>query len=76
MYVCAQFLNRVSATVDCTHQALYPSSFPSNSTGVGCHFLLQGIFPIQGLNPGLPHCRQTLYPLSHQGSPNIGIRNS
>ena len=34
----------------------------------GCHFLLQGIFPTQGLNPGLPHCRQTLYHLSHQGS--------
>ena len=37
-------------------------------TGVGCHFLLQEIFPTQGLNPGLPHCRQTLYCLSHQGS--------
>ena len=36
---------------------------------VDCHFLLQGIFPTQGLNPGLPHCRQTLYCLSHQGSP-------
>ena len=35
---------------------------------VGCHFLLQEIFPTQGLNPGLPHCRQTLYRLSHQGS--------
>ena len=35
----------------------------------GCHFLLQGISPTQGLNPGLPHCRQTLYRLSHQGSP-------
>ena len=34
-----------------------------------CHFLLQGIFPTQGLNPGLLHCRQTLYHLSHQGSP-------
>ena len=33
-----------------------------------CHFLLQGIFPNQGSNPGLPHCRQTLYRLSHQGS--------
>ena len=32
----------------------------------GSHFLLQGIFPTQGLNPGLPHCRQTLYHLSHQ----------
>ena len=32
----------------------------------GCHFLPQGIFPTQGLNPGLLHCRQTLYLLSHQ----------
>ena len=37
-------------------------------TGVGCHFLLQGIFLTQASNPGLLHCRQTLY-LSHQGSP-------
>ena len=50
---------------------LSPWNFPGKSTGVGCHFLLQGIFPIQGLNPGLPHCRQTLYRLSHQGSPMI-----
>ena len=35
---------------------------------VGSHFLLQGIFLTQGLNPGLPHCRQILYLLSHQGS--------
>ena len=41
--------------------------FPGKNTGVGCHFLLQGIFPTQGSNPGLPHSRQTLYPLSHQG---------
>ena len=34
----------------------------------GWHFLLQGIFPTQGSNPGLLHCRQTLYPLSNQGS--------
>ena len=39
--------------------------FPSKSTGVGCHFLLQGIFPNQGSNPGLPYCRQTPYCLSH-----------
>ena len=37
-------------------------------TGVGCHSLLQEIFPTQGLNPGLPHCRQTLYRLSYQRS--------
>ena len=35
----------------------------------GCHFLLQGIFPTQESNPGLPHCRQILYHLSHQGRP-------
>ena len=40
--------------------------FPDKGTGVGCHFLLQGIFLTQGLNPGLPHCGQALYPLSHQ----------
>ena len=39
-----------------------------NNTGAHCHTLLQGIFPTQGLNPGLPHCRQILYHLSHQGS--------
>ena len=39
------------------------------NTGVGCHALLQGIFPTQGLNPSLWHCRQILYHLSHQGSP-------
>ena len=38
---------------------------PGKNTGVGCHALLQGIFPTQGLNPGLPHCRQILYHLSH-----------
>ena len=44
-----------------------PWNFAGKSTGVGCHFLLQGIFLTQGLNPGLPHCRQILYCLSHQG---------
>ena len=47
---------------------LCPWNFPGKSTGVGCLFLLQGISPIQGLNPGLGHCRQTLYRLSHQGN--------
>jgi len=39
------------------------------NTGMGCHALLQGIFPTQGLNPSLLHCRQMLYCLSHQGGP-------
>ena len=50
------------------YQALQSMEFSRQSTGVSCHFLLQGIFPTQGLNPGLLHCRQTLYRLSHQGS--------
>ena len=41
---------------------------PKN-TGVGCHSLLQGSFPIQGSNPGLLRCRHILYQLSHRGSP-------
>ena len=47
-----------------------PPGKPKN-TGVGSLSLLQGIFPTQGSNPGLPHCKQILYPLSHQGSPRI-----
>ena len=35
---------------------------------MGCQSLLQGIFPIQGLNLGLPHCRWILYHLSHQAT--------
>ena len=46
--------------------------FPGKSTRVGCHFLLQGIFLTQGLNPGLLHWGQMLYRLSHQGSHNAG----
>ena len=40
---------------------------------VWVHALLQGIFPTQGSNPGLPHCARILYQLSHQGSPFRGI---
>ena len=42
---------------------------PGKNTGVGCHALLRGIFPTQGLNQGLLHCRRILYQLSYQGSP-------
>ena len=50
---------------------LHPWNFPGKSPGVDCHFLLQGIFPIQGSNPGLQHCRQMLYCLSYRGSPKF-----
>ena len=43
--------------------------FSRQSTEVGCHALLQGLFPTQGSNPRLPHCRQILYHLSHQRIP-------
>ena len=44
---------------------------PGGNIGMGCHPLLQEFFPTQESNPGLPHCRQILYYLSHQGSPSI-----
>ena len=54
----AQSCLTLCETVDC--RLLRPWDSPSKNTGVGCHFLLQGIFPTQGSNPGLPHWRQTL----------------
>ena len=51
------------------HQAPPSVGSPGKNTGVGCHFLLQGIFPTLASNPGLLHYKQMLYPLSHQGSP-------
>ena len=48
---------------------LYPWDSPGKNTGMGCHALFREIFPTQGSNPGLPHCRRILYHLSHQGSP-------
>ena len=44
---------------------LGPWDSPGKNTGVGCHSRLQGIFPNQGSNPSLLHCRQILYRLSH-----------
>ena len=58
---------------------LCPWDSPDQNTGVGCHSLLQGIFPTPGSNPGLPHCRQILYHLSYQGTPislTCGISNT
>ena len=44
---------------------------PGQNIGVDTLSLLQGLFPTQGLNPGLQHCRWILYQLSHKGSPRI-----
>ena len=46
-----------------------PWDFSGKNSGVGCCSLLQGIFPTQGMNTGLLHCRQILYHLSYQGRP-------
>ena len=51
------------------HWLYSPWNSLGQNTGVASLSLLQGIFPTQGLNPVLPHCRQILYQLSHKGSP-------
>ena len=58
--------------MDCSPPgSLVHGESPGKNTAGGCYTFLQGIFPTQGLNPGLPHCRQILYHLSHQGNPRI-----
>ena len=57
--------------IDCGLPGSCPWDSPGKNTGVGCHFILQGIFLTQESNPGLLHCKQILYHLSHQGSPCI-----
>ena len=54
-------------------RVLCPWDFLGKNSGVGCHSLLQGIFPTQGLKPGLPHCRQILYHLNHQERPAVDL---
>src|SRR5574340_703790 len=57
--------------MDCTLPDSCPWDSPGKNTGVSCHFLLQGIFPIQGSNPRvlcLLHCMRVLCLLSHPGS--------
>ena len=73
MYVLvAQLCPTLCNPMDCSSpgSSVYGDS-PGKNTEVGYHALLQGIFLTQGSNPGLPHCRQILYHLSHQRSPRI-----
>ena len=53
------------------HGQYGPWNSPGQNTGVGSLSLLQGIFPTQGSNLGLPHCRRILFQLSHKESPRI-----
>ena len=55
------------------HELYNPWDSPGQNAGLGSLSLLQGIFPTQGSNPGLWHCRQILYQLSHKGSPMLRI---
>ena len=64
-----QLLRRVQLSVTpwtVTRQAPLSVGFSRQNTGVGCHALLQRIFPTRESNPVLLHCRQILYQLSHQ----------
>ena len=71
--------NHVKVKVNCVHLfmiswTIQSMEFSRPEYRVSSRSLLQEIFPTQGSNPGLPHCRQILYHLSHQGSPgNHGI---
>ena len=70
--ICCAMLSRSVMSDSLQPHELYPTMLlcpwdsPGKNNGVDYHFLLQGIFPTQGSNPDLPHCRQTLYRLSHQ----------
>ena len=69
-HVLTSFCEReVKVTQSCP--TLWDPSSPGENTGVGSLSHLQGIFSIQGVNPGLPNCRRVLYQLSHKGSPTI-----
>ena len=58
-------------SMDCSQPGSVHGDSAGKNTGMGSNVLLQGIFPTHGLNPGLPHCRQILYYLSHKGSLRI-----
>ena len=74
LYMClvAQSCPTRCNPMDCSQPgSSVPGDFPGKNTGVGCHALLQQMFPLQGFNPGLLYCRWILYCLSHQRSPWI-----
>ena len=76
-FICTIFLDSTyevkwrscSVMFDSLRPHYNPWNSPGQNTRVGSRPLLQGIFPTQGSNPGLLHCRWILYQLSHKGSP-------
>ena len=72
----AQLCLILSDPLDCSPPgSSVHGDFPGKNIGVSCHTCLQGIFLTQGWNPGLPCCRQILYPLSYPGSPWLTSRS-
>ena len=76
LYICSAVLSHSQSCLtlwdplDCSSPgSSVPEDSPGKNIEVGCHFLLQGIFPTQVCNPGLLYYRGILYHLSHQGSP-------
>ena len=67
----AQSCQTLCDLTNCNQAPLSLGDSPGKNTGVGCYTLLQGIFPTQRSNTGLPNYRWILYRLSHQGSPKI-----
>ena len=70
MFSCSVISNSATLWTVTPPRLLHPCDSPGKNIGVGCHFLLQDIFPTQGLNPGLLHilCWQAYSLLSHLGS--------
>ena len=76
----ASIMSNFCNPMDCTSaKLLCPCGSPGKNTRVSCHSFIQGIFPMQGLNPHFLHllnCRQILYLLSHLGSPQWNVQFS
>ena len=72
----AQMCPALCEPIDCSPPgSSVPEILQARILEWGSHSLLQGIFPTQGSNPGLLHCWQILYQLSHKGSPNFSLIN-
>src|SRR5574337_1060946 len=73
MLVTGAFFSKLfqSCPTLCNSMDCSPWNSPGQNTGMGSLSFLQGIFPTQGLNPGLPHWRRILYQLSHKRSPSF-----
>ena len=74
-FYCFSLVTKLCLTLGTPLQSSLSLRFPRQNTGVGCHFLLQGIFPAQGSNPCLLHWQVGSLPLGHQGSPPCDYGN-